>query len=263
VDYDACKQLLCQLDPVDLRARLDASPWTHADMRQSWLKEAAAAFSIRLRKGVGVKERRVKGKSEVVEEVMQAVCKYRAQGAHVLPNRRYNIEFWGTPDMASSLLNVPVRRAATGSRNSLPPSLSAQRQAELDSAVDLASCKCLLTSLDPADLRRRLEASPWSVKHRLLGKSWLREAADAFVVPVHFKNAKGNMTQKRKATLVTDVLKAVAASRGVEPGSAAAQDESRRLDRSSALRKSWEVRAAEANIALLPRGRKAEFIKFL
>ena len=127
VDYDACKQLLCQLDPVDLRARLDASPWTHADMRQSWLKEAAAAFSIRLRKGVGVKERRVKGKSEVVEEVMQAVCKYRAQGAHVLPNRRYSIEFWGTPDMASSLLNVPVRRAATGSRNSLPLSLSAQR----------------------------------------------------------------------------------------------------------------------------------------
>ena len=168
---------------------------------------------------------------------MQSVCKYREQGAQVLPDRRYNVEFWGMPDMASSLLNASVRRSAKGSKTSLPPSMSAQRQAELDSAVDLASCKRLLTSLDAADLRKRLEASLWG-KCQSLEKSWLREAAEAFVVPIHYTNTKGNMTWKQKATLVTDVLKAVAASREVEPSSAAAQDESRRLDRSIALRKS-------------------------
>ena len=68
--------------------------------------------------------------------------------------------------MASSLLNASVRRSAKGSKTSLPPSMSAQRQAELDSAVDLASCKRLLTSLDAADLRKRLEASLWDSPYR-------------------------------------------------------------------------------------------------
>jgi len=70
-DLSACRSLLCTLASEDLRARLQNSPWMlHGGIAPdgiNWLKEAATAFSIQLKKG---KTR--KPKSALVEEVMQA-----------------------------------------------------------------------------------------------------------------------------------------------------------------------------------------------
>ena len=72
-DLPYCRKLLQQLQPDDLRQRLEQSPWMlHGGMAPdsiNWLKEAAAACSIPLKRN---KNR--KTKSEVVDEVLQIVA---------------------------------------------------------------------------------------------------------------------------------------------------------------------------------------------
>ena len=67
VDLEQCRALLKTLEPEDLRTRLSNSRW-QATKQESWLCEAASAFSI------GVKaQSKWRKKTEVIEEMMAAV----------------------------------------------------------------------------------------------------------------------------------------------------------------------------------------------
>ena len=51
IDLHECRKLLAQLEITDLRTRLSSSPWNQYKLGYdvSWLREAAAAFSVQLK----------------------------------------------------------------------------------------------------------------------------------------------------------------------------------------------------------------------
>ena len=77
VNLGACRALLAKLSIDDLRARLQNSAWRQgkANICESWLIEAAAAFSVSLKvpKVCGWRARMWKTKAGVIEEVLHAV----------------------------------------------------------------------------------------------------------------------------------------------------------------------------------------------
>ena len=76
VDNDACRQLLIKLKAGDLRQRLGSSPYSrnNMDASQSWLREAAEAFGVSLKRAPGEKRPPFKSKQELINEVTAAVA---------------------------------------------------------------------------------------------------------------------------------------------------------------------------------------------
>ena len=76
VDHANCRQLLIKLKARDLRQRLESSPYDRNNMEasQSWLREAAEAFGVSLKRAPGDKRPPFKSKQELINDVIAAVA---------------------------------------------------------------------------------------------------------------------------------------------------------------------------------------------
>ena len=76
VDYVKCRQLLIKLEARDLRQRLENSPYNRntMDASQSFLREAAEAFGVSLKRAPGEKRSPFKTKHELINDVAASVA---------------------------------------------------------------------------------------------------------------------------------------------------------------------------------------------
>ena len=76
VDYANCRQLLIKLKARDLRQRLESSPYRRnmMDASQSWLREAAEAFGVSLKRSPGEKRSPFKSMRELINDVSASVA---------------------------------------------------------------------------------------------------------------------------------------------------------------------------------------------
>ncbi len=106
--------------------------------------------------------------------------------ANPMRSRRYESSFWGKAwtttgaDKGSGHANATFRCQ----KDAAAASPGGQEQFESDCVVNQAACRQLLMQLAPADLKQRLQRSPYSRNEMPACESWLREAAAAFAVPL-------------------------------------------------------------------------------
>ena len=242
------------------------------------MREAAAAFDIPVKpKGI------FKRKQDLVNEIMTAVGqgKKRKLSSGATPSHSGSDDK-AKPTSALGGLSVQGDPPATGdaggtlddgsagdglqerydasvwgmARQSKGGRGRAQAVSSLDGASakwDLFACRSLLLSLEPSDLERRLQNSPWRQGKAPNEISWLKEAAVAFTVPLKQSQAQGAAgTYKVKGAIIDDIKNKVAAARAIRIGTSAGRDEQRRQTRMASLSRRADVRAARKRIALLP-----------
>ena len=100
-----------------------------------------------------------------------------------LQSRRYDQTFWGLA------WEVAQKGSNDFEKASAAVDEVAKAQFQLDCKVDHANCRQLLIKLKAGDLRQWLESSPYIRNNMDASQSWLREAAEAFGVPL--KRAPG------------------------------------------------------------------------
>ncbi len=113
--------------------------------------------------------------SQNTNPVSQAPSLGAPASAH---SRRYEPSVWGLAWAAQS--SGRKRRAAT------PPEVAAGQQPEL-CVVDHIACRRLSVQLEQPDLQQRLVRSPYHQRQIPAAESWLREAAEAFGVPLRLR----------------------------------------------------------------------------
>ncbi len=159
------------------------------------LKRPAAATAI---SASGSKRKRARRNHDSVQPA-----------AEPLRSNRYDASFWGLA-WASRGTGPTLEQK----RGIAPQTPAGKVQFELDCVVELPACRQLLTKLEAADLRRRLENSPYPRDEMPAAQSWLREAAEAFKVPLYLPRAGGRRQPKKsKTAVVEDVAKAVASAK--------------------------------------------------
>lgn len=123
-------------------------------------------------------------------------------------NRRYAIDFWGKAWTRGSRGRKRDASDEMARESNVPDHAEAS-----PSLVSLPACRDLLPQLDIADLRARLESSPWEKAG--LGASWLREAAFAFGVQLFYERSHATAPHqlRPKRMVVESVLQAVEAEK--------------------------------------------------
>ena len=266
VDLALCRSLLTSLDPDDLRSRLKASAGPRTIIEESWLREAALAFSVAIRKTGGAHKKvddlidevcakaRVCGQATAASEPAPepasepALPVARPLPETIPPSQRYQFDSWGKYGQSKGGRghgNIATRAHQEVNEPSY-------WQAEADVEWDLAACRSLLLTLSADDLRARLLDSPWRQGKAPRGVNWLKEAAAAFGVAIKTSRARGATgTYKPKEDIVQEVVNQVVATQAIQIGSSSERDERRRQERMESLVRRADVLAARKRITLL------------
>ena len=121
--------------------------------------------------------------------------------AATLPQRsqRYSTSFWGQAWTTNGAGRDSGRAVGTFEHHkaTVAASPAAQSQFELDCVVDHAACRELLLQFGAANLEQRLQRSPYNRNQLPSYQSWLREAADAFAVPLTVLRDGESQTPRR------------------------------------------------------------------
>ena len=135
---------------------------------------------------------------------MPILKRRRGDQAATLQSRRYDQPFWG----------LAWEVAQNGSNNFEKDSAVvdevAKVQFQLDCKVDNEACRQLLIKLKAGDLQQRLGSSPYNRNNMDVSQSWLREAAEVFVVSLKRAPGEKHPPFKSKQGLINDVAAAVA-----------------------------------------------------
>ena len=217
---------------------------------QSWLREAAEAFSVPLKLPRAEGRRQpYKSKAALIDDVAQAVLSAKASRRAERPSSRYNTAVWGITAREKGGRGKTVSWGRSSRKEAKRNSASSGDAPPAFEGWDLPACRALIVALDEDDLRGRLGESPWNQGQASAAVNWLKEAAAAFDIPIKKGNSDAYRTKK---DIVADVLAAVRLAKVLQPGTAAWRDEERRAERKREMKSRSDAVRARNRLPLVP-----------